>query len=115
MKLRLEKSDTEMYSTHNEGKSVIAERFMRTLKNQNLGFLNVHLKLYLIQNHLLLIFKIYIYNPRRSKSLMIKFLIKEIMKVKNIEEKISINNEKKHTMYKKKWQQVENVLKTKTF
>ena len=29
------------------------------------------------------------------------------MKVKNIEEKISINNEKKHTMYKKKWQQVE--------
>ena len=37
------------------------------------------------------------------------------MKVKNIEERISINNEKKHTMYKKKWQQVENILKTKTF
>ena len=37
------------------------------------------------------------------------------MKVKNIEEKISINNEKKRTMYKKQSQQVENVLKTKTF
>ena len=37
------------------------------------------------------------------------------MKVKNIEEKISINNEKNLTMYKKKWQQVENFLKTKTF
>ena len=28
------KNDTEMYSTHNEGKSVIAERFTRTLKNK---------------------------------------------------------------------------------
>ena len=25
---------TEMYSTYNEGKSVVAERFMRTLKNK---------------------------------------------------------------------------------
>ena len=30
----LEKSDIEIYSTHNEGKSVIAERFIRTLKNK---------------------------------------------------------------------------------
>ena len=80
-----------------------------------LGFLNVDSKLFLIQNHLLLIFKIYIYNSRRSESLMIKFLIREIMKVKKTEEKISISNEKKHAMYKRKWQQVENVLKTKTF
>ena len=28
------KNDIEMYSTHNEGKSVIAERFMGTLKNK---------------------------------------------------------------------------------
>ena len=28
--------DTEMYSTHNEGKSVVAERFIRTLKKKNL-------------------------------------------------------------------------------
>ena len=26
--------DIEMYSTHNEGKSIIAERFTRTLKNK---------------------------------------------------------------------------------
>ena len=26
--------DMEMYSTHNEGKSVVAERFIRTLKNK---------------------------------------------------------------------------------
>ena len=27
-------NDIEMYSTNNEGKSVIAERFIRTLKNK---------------------------------------------------------------------------------
>ena len=30
----LEKSDIEMYSTHNERKSVVAERFIRTLINR---------------------------------------------------------------------------------
>ena len=34
MKPWLEKNDIEIYSTHNEGKSVIAERFIRTLKNK---------------------------------------------------------------------------------
>ena len=66
-----------------------------------------------MQNHLLLIFKIYIYNSKRSESLILKYLIREITKVKNIEEKILIKNEKKHSMYKRKWKQVGNVLKTK--
>ena len=34
MKSVLHNNDIEMYSTHNEGKSVIAERFIRTLKNK---------------------------------------------------------------------------------
>ena len=34
MKSWLEKNDIEMYSTHNEGKSVVAERFIRTIKNK---------------------------------------------------------------------------------
>ena len=34
MKSWLEKTDIEMYSTHNEGKSVIAERFIRTSKSK---------------------------------------------------------------------------------
>ena len=80
-----------------------------------LGFLNVDPELLLKQNHLLLIFKIYIYNSRKSESLKIKSLLREITKVKNIEEKISLDNEKKHAIYKRKWQLVENVLKTKNF
>ena len=34
MKSRLEKNDIEMYSTFIEGKSVVAERFIRTLSNK---------------------------------------------------------------------------------
>ena len=34
MKSWLEKNDIEMYSTHNEGKSVVVERFTKTLKNK---------------------------------------------------------------------------------
>ena len=34
MKALLVKNDTEMHSTHNEGKSVVAEKFIRTLKNK---------------------------------------------------------------------------------
>ena len=34
MKPWLEKNDIEMYSAHNEGKSVVPERFIRTLKNR---------------------------------------------------------------------------------
>ena len=34
MKSWLEKNDTKMYSTHNEGKSIIAEKFKRNLKNK---------------------------------------------------------------------------------
>ena len=34
MKPWLEKYVIDMYSTHNEGKSVVAKRFIRTLKNK---------------------------------------------------------------------------------
>ena len=34
MKLFLQINNTEMYSMHNEGKSNVAERFIRTLKNK---------------------------------------------------------------------------------
>ena len=34
MKSWLEKTATEMYSRHNEGKSIVAEKYIRTLKNK---------------------------------------------------------------------------------
>ena len=39
MKSWLEKNGTEMYSRHNEGKSVVAERFVRILKNKNYKYM----------------------------------------------------------------------------
>ena len=39
MKSWLEKNDIEIYSKHNEGKSVIAERFIRTLKNKSYKYI----------------------------------------------------------------------------
>ena len=34
MKSWLDKNNIEMYTTYNEGKSVVAETFMKTLKNK---------------------------------------------------------------------------------
>ena len=44
MKSWLEKNEIEMYSTQNEGKSVIAERFIRTLKNRIYKYMTSVLK-----------------------------------------------------------------------
>ena len=44
MKSWLEKNDIEMYSTHNEGKSILAERFMKTLKNKIYKYMTSVLK-----------------------------------------------------------------------
>ena len=44
MKSWLGKNDIEMYSRHNEGKSVVAERFIRTLKNKIYKYMTSILK-----------------------------------------------------------------------
>ena len=38
-KKRLKDNDIEMYSVHNEGKSVVGERFIRTLKNKTYKYM----------------------------------------------------------------------------
>ena len=65
--------------------------FALTPQSSFIGFFNIDSKLLLIQNH----------NFMRSESLRIKSLIREITKVKNKEEKISINNEKKYYVQEK--------------
>ena len=69
--------------------------FDLTMQAVFVGFLNADLKLIFIQNHLLLLSKIYIYNTRRSESLILKSLIREVMKVKTIKRKISVKSKKK--------------------
>ena len=44
MKPWLQDYDIEMYSTHNEGKSDVAKRFIRTLKNKIYKFMTTESK-----------------------------------------------------------------------
>ena len=44
MKSQLEKNDIEMYSAHNEGKSVVPERFIRTIKKKILQIHDFNIK-----------------------------------------------------------------------
>ena len=47
-KIFLKINKIEMYSTYNEGKSVFAERFMRTLKNKILNILQLFQKIFIL-------------------------------------------------------------------
>ena len=49
-----------------------------------LDFLQVDSKVVFVQNYLLLIFEMYVFNSRRSESLILTSLISEITKVKNL-------------------------------
>ena len=48
----LKDNDIEMYSTHNEGKSVVAERFIRTLKTKIRKYIskNIYIYIYKLDN-----------------------------------------------------------------
>ena len=50
MKSWLEKNDVEKYSTHKEGKSVIAERFIRILKAKFISISLQYQKVFILIN-----------------------------------------------------------------
>ena len=60
-----------------------------------------------IQNHLLLLFKLYLYRSRCHKNIHLKSLLFEINKVKSLEKSINESNQKKIKFYKLKWNKVE--------
>ena len=71
-----------------------------------LGFFDHNNDDSLIINHLLLIFKWYIYKTRNKKKLDLNHLLKCISKVKENEEKICGSDFKKRQKYLKKWSKV---------
>ena len=50
MKSWLQDNNIEMYSMHNEGKSVVAERFIRTLENNNYEYITSISKMCILIN-----------------------------------------------------------------
>ena len=50
MKLWLEKNDIGMYSAHEEGRSIVAERFIRALKNKIYKYMTSISKMCIMMN-----------------------------------------------------------------
>ena len=61
-------------------------------------------------NHILLIFKLYVYKSREKKFINLNNLIAEIRKIKRIEKEIALNNATKTTAFRKKWHLTDNII-----
>ena len=63
-----------------------------------------------LSNHILLIFKLYVYKSREKKLLNINNLIAEIQKIKRIEKEIALPNSKKTIAFTRKWHIINNIV-----
>ena len=59
------------------------------------GFHNIDNDTFLIQNHILLLFKLHIYNARKHGFLSFSNFINEISKTKHLEKRVALNNRNK--------------------
>ena len=75
-----------------------------------LGFTITYCNDILPKNRILLLFKIYVYNSRKHEKVLLNNLIRNVTKVKNIENEIAGNNEIKVMLCDKKWKKIENKL-----
>jgi len=70
------------------------------------GFIDYDKDDFLIINHILLIYKWYIYKNRNKSKLGLKHLLDYIAKIKNTEQNICENDFKKKQKFLKKWNKV---------
>ena len=75
-----------------------------TLQTATFGFLNEPKHTYKIVNHLLLLFKLYIYRSRKDGNLHIIELISSIRKIKKLEKEVASFNDKKMDLFNLKWE-----------
>ena len=78
-----------------------------TLQTTIIGFHNIDNDNFLIQNDILLLFKLYIYNARKHVLSFNNFLNK-VSKIKNLEKRVAGNNRNKCKRFRKKWHRIEN-------
>ena len=74
------------------------------------GFMEKNLDNSILQNHLLLVFKIYLYKSRSYGFVCLKSLLLEIKKINCLEKKIAEANANKHKSYLFKWNKIDNQL-----
>ena len=81
-----------------------------SVESSYIGFINVNEDMYVFLNHLLLIFKMYVYTNRSTKILSLDYLIHKIRSIE-ILERVSIEqNTHKKSFHHKKWQAVVSLL-----
>ena len=74
------------------------------------GFTEKDLNNTILQNHLLLVFKIYLYKSRSCRFVCLKPLLLEMKKSNCWEKKIGEANANKHKSYLLKWNEIDNQL-----
>ena len=74
------------------------------------GFTEKNLDDTILQNHLLLVFKIYLYKTRSYAFVCLKSLLLEIKKINRLEKKIAEANAYKHKSYLLQWNKIDNQL-----
>ena len=74
------------------------------------GFSDVDRDIFLLSNHILLLFKRFIYISRDSNILLISRFFRNLQKAYTIEQKISQESERKKELFYKKLQKIQNKL-----
>ena len=70
------------------------------------GFFDTDPDLFLLFNHILLLYKYNIYSSRNSKTLSLAALLKAIKKVFVLEKHLSVGNNKKTKAFNNKWRKI---------
>ena len=70
------------------------------------AFHNIDNDTFLIQNHILLLLELHIYNVRKYEFLSFNNFLNEISKIENSERRVAVNNWNKCERFRKKWHRI---------
>ena len=110
--IHLVSNSNQVISLYIEIKHFFSECIQLILSSPQIAFFGLvkgNDKSLLIQNVILMVFKLYVYKSRVSDTLNFD-TFNQMVKVKNLEKGAAFNNNQKHDMFLKKWSIVETFL-----
>ena len=75
------------------------------------GLVEVDPDAFKILNHILSLFKYFVYNSRESQVLLFSKFLRNLQNVYSIEKRISQQSKRKKILFDKKWRKIQNKLK----
>ena len=75
------------------------------------GLFEIDPDVFKILNHILLMFKYFVYNSRESQVLLFSKFLRNLQKVYYMEKRISKQSKRKKIIFDKKWKKIQNKLK----